>query len=182
MENSFRSLLGMNGVKYIYKRSFHWRTWRQIENKGNRTIVCYRCNSVVNATCKNCPSSGYWVIEEKPPPCPYEIMSMPNDRELCAIHINEYNNLHSACPSLININELLITCNNPIETEWKVTSKYDDLQSEHTLKVICGGQESCKILTLYTVLPHSIVFRIINICELCIVFSLDMLAVIDDRI
>ncbi|CAG5000195.1 unnamed protein product [Parnassius apollo] len=104
----------------------------------------------------------YWVIEEKPPPCPYEIMSMVNDNQICTAHYTQYNNLSDLCPTLMNLNDLLATCHNPIETEWKITRKYNDHDAEKTLAVICGGRDSCRIFTSYTVLPDSILFRIIN--------------------
>lgn len=61
METGFLSMLSMKGVKYIFKRGFHWRTWRDIENEGNKTIICYKCKGVGNTSCKNCLTSGYWV-------------------------------------------------------------------------------------------------------------------------
>ncbi|XP_013141807.1 PREDICTED: uncharacterized protein LOC106105896 [Papilio polytes] len=162
METGFLSMLSMKGVKYIFKRGFHWRTWRDIENEGNKTIICYKCKGVGNTSCKNCLTSGYWVMEEKPPPCPYEILSVTNNNQICSIYFAQWNDVSSTCPTLINLNDLLSVCDNPLETEWKITSKYNDLESETTLADICKGRESCRILTLYTILPHSILFRIIN--------------------
>ncbi|XP_014369353.2 uncharacterized protein LOC106719510 [Papilio machaon] len=162
METGFLSMLSMKGVKYIFKRGYHWRTWRDIESEGNKTVICYKCKGLGNTSCKNCLNSGYWIMEEKPPPCPYEILSVSNNNQICSIYFAQWNDITSACPTLINLNDLLSVCDNPLETEWKITSKYNDLESETTLADICKGRESCRILTLYTILPHSILFRIIN--------------------
>ncbi|XP_068627144.1 uncharacterized protein [Battus philenor] len=162
METAFKSLLGMKGIKYTFRRGFHWRTWREIEKEGNKTLICYTCTGSMNTTCKGCFNSGYWIIEDKPPPCPYEILSMPNENQICSIHFTQYNNIPSLCPTLININDLLSTCNNPIETDYKITRKYNDETSAPTLDVICKGRASCRISTYYTVLPDSILFRIVN--------------------
>ncbi|CAK1592289.1 unnamed protein product [Parnassius mnemosyne] len=102
------------------------------------------------------------VIEEKPPPCPYEILSMTNDNQICTVYYTQYNNLSGLCPTLVNLNDLSETCRNPIETEWKITRKYNDNDAETTLAVICGGRKSCHIFTSYMVLPDSIIFRIVN--------------------
>ncbi|KPJ19320.1 hypothetical protein RR48_01570 [Papilio machaon] len=150
METGFLSMLSMKGVKYIFKRGYHWRTWRDIESEGNKTVICYKCKGLGNTSCKNCLNSGYWIMEEKPPPCPYEILSVSNNNQICSIYFAQWNDITSACPTLINLNDLLSVCDNPLETEWKITSKYNDLESETTLADICKGRESCRILTLYT--------------------------------
>ncbi|KPJ00477.1 hypothetical protein RR46_07067 [Papilio xuthus] len=151
METGFLSMLSMKGVKYIFKRGFHWRTWRDVESEGNKTIICYKCKGLGNTSCKDCLTSGYWIMEEKPPPCPYEILSVSNNNQICSIYFTQWNDIPSACPTLINLNDLLSACDNPLETEWKITSKYNDLESETTLADICKGRESCRLLTLYTV-------------------------------
>lgn len=62
IENDFKKLISMKGVKYIYKRDAHWRTWREVDDdNGNKTIVCYKCENLVNISCTNCHSSGFWV-------------------------------------------------------------------------------------------------------------------------
>lgn len=62
MENSFRNVLMMKGSKYIFKRDFFWRTWREVKNEtGYSSVICYKCQSIINETCVKCHSGGYWV-------------------------------------------------------------------------------------------------------------------------
>lgn len=59
-EMMFRDFLTMNGVTYVYKRGFHWRTWRKINIKNHETVMCYKCQNHLNASCAKC-YNGYWV-------------------------------------------------------------------------------------------------------------------------
>ncbi|XP_045783398.1 uncharacterized protein LOC123879637 isoform X2 [Maniola jurtina] len=153
------NMLAMKGVKYIFKRDFFWRTWRQVEENGNFTVVCYRCQNNKDGKCQN---GGYWVIEEKPPPCPYEIFSVKTDWEICAVKYNQYPDPNSSCPSVINRLDLKAACDNPIKTRWRIARKFDEVSERNTIDVICQGRENCEISTLYTILPDMVVFRIIN--------------------
>ncbi|XP_046976230.1 uncharacterized protein LOC124542307 [Vanessa cardui] len=161
MEGAFRNILTMNGSKFIYKRDFFWRTWRMIENNsGNVSIICYKCESFVNETCPKCRSGGYWVIEEKPPKCSYEILSLKTNWELCIVNNAQYYNPFDVCPSVITVRDLRISCGDFIETVWRITKTYN--VPERSTTVICQGRENCEVSTLYSIHNDSIVFRIID--------------------
>nr|XP_026490672.1 uncharacterized protein LOC113396828 [Vanessa tameamea] len=161
MEGAFRNILTMNGSKFIFKRDFFWRTWRVVENKtGNSSIICYKCQSFINETCPKCRSGGYWIIEEKPPRCPYEILSLKTDRELCIVNNAQFYKPFDVCPSVITMRDLRISCGDFIETIWRITKTYN--VPERSTTVICQGRENCEISTLYSINNNSIVFRIIN--------------------
>ncbi|CAH2083413.1 unnamed protein product [Euphydryas editha] len=140
MENSFRNVITMNGSKYIFKRDFFWRTWREVKNE-----------------------SGYSsVIEEKPPKCPYEILSLKTEQESCVVNYTQYFKQFNSCPSSISLRDLQISCGNPVETKWQILKTYKKNFTERNTAVICQGRENCDILTLYSFLPDYISFRIIN--------------------
>lgn len=91
------------------------------------------------------------VIEEKPPPCPYDFFSISKEDKICAVHINQYHDFKNSCSSEINLSDLTGSCNNPVVTEWRIQKKFNDKVSERFPSVICGGRESCTISTLYKV-------------------------------
>ncbi|XP_045508868.1 uncharacterized protein LOC123704531 [Colias croceus] len=145
----------MKGVKYVYKRDFFWRTWRLINNTNN-TVICYKCNSF-NSSSSQC---GYWVIEEKPPPCPHEIFSLTDSKTLCVVNYTGFHNASQSCPSKIHLEELLETCNNPIMTKWRIQRNYS--AADQSAIDVCQGSESCEMTTIYTINKDSIIFRLIN--------------------
>ncbi|KAF9418152.1 hypothetical protein HW555_004962 [Spodoptera exigua] len=147
-ERDFRRLLAMDGMKYNYKRDFYWRTWRSVASFGGRDkTVCYKCNNIVQAPgYQNC---GMWTIEERPPPCPYEIFSVITDKQLCGAYYNQYTDMNTACPSIINFSDLTASCENPIETKWRFTKMYSVPEKRKQRNIICGNQDSCEIITHY---------------------------------
>lgn len=66
LENEYMNILRMNGCKYVFKRDFHWRTWRQINySNGSKEQYFYRChisdsNYNYNTTAEICANS-FWV-------------------------------------------------------------------------------------------------------------------------
>ncbi|XP_022126458.2 uncharacterized protein LOC111001064 [Pieris rapae] len=156
-ENMFRELLTMNGVTYVYKRGFHWRTWRKININNNDTVVCYKCQNYLNISCAKC-YNGYWIID-KSPPCPYEIYSLIQPKTLCVINITQYYKPFESCPQIISLDKLMETCSNPLETKWRILRNYSG--SENSIK-ICQGRDTCEITTLYSIKQDSITFRIVN--------------------
>ncbi|XP_047522277.1 uncharacterized protein LOC125061106 [Pieris napi] len=156
-ENIFRQFLTMNGVTYVYKRGFHWRTWRKININNNETVVCYKCQNYLNASCAKC-YNGYWIID-KSPPCPYEIYSLIQPKILCVINITQYYKPFEHCPQIISLDKLMETCSNPMETKWRILRNYSG--SENSIK-ICQGRDNCEMTTLYSINQDSITFRIIN--------------------
>ncbi|XP_050360298.1 uncharacterized protein LOC126780080 [Nymphalis io] len=149
MENAFRNILTMNGSKFIFKRDLFWRTWRVVETEfGNRSIICYKCQGFLNETRGKCRSGGYWVIEEKPLRCPYEILTLRTEQELCVVNNTQYYKPFDVCPSVITLRDLRISCGESIETIWRITKTYN--VPERSTAVICQGRESCEISTLYS--------------------------------
>ncbi|VVC91287.1 unnamed protein product [Leptidea sinapis] len=122
-ESVFRNLLSMKGVKYIFKRDFFWRTWRYLKNDKNASVIYYKSVGNFNVSCPKCQYSAYWIIEENPPPCPYEIISIQNPRNICTIHYNEIYKPLQSC-RFITIERILETCNNPVETKWRIIRDY----------------------------------------------------------
>lgn len=61
IEMEFHNIIGMKGVKYLYKRDYFWRTWREVKSVSGKDIVCYKCQNIIRANCSNCHSGGYWV-------------------------------------------------------------------------------------------------------------------------
>nr|XP_034838759.1 uncharacterized protein LOC117994894 [Maniola hyperantus] len=62
IEESFRNMLAMKGVKYIFKRDFFWRTWRQVENNGRLTVVCSGVKITGMASVKTVDIGGHLTI------------------------------------------------------------------------------------------------------------------------
>ncbi|XP_063371981.1 uncharacterized protein LOC134660186 [Cydia amplana] len=166
IENAFKKIVGMVGVKYTYKRDLDWRTWREVAYpKKKKEIICYRCQNIVKlpeSNCTNCHVGGYWVIEDKQPRCSYEILSFKNNNELCVAHFWQLNKANSnSCPAVIPLNEIS-SCGVPMITKYVVNVDYSKNVSERTLPAICQTRERCEFSTVYTVNPERIVFRIIN--------------------
>lgn len=62
IENDFRRLVAMRGVKYVYKRNLHWRTWRKVKiDNGVTKIVSYKCNNNIRKNSTGCDNCGSWV-------------------------------------------------------------------------------------------------------------------------
>ncbi|XP_075989958.1 uncharacterized protein LOC142985585 [Anticarsia gemmatalis] len=149
----------MIGMKFIYKRGFHWRSWRQVKySDKKKKMVSYKCHDhlPLNETCENC---GLWTIDETPS-CPYEIFSIRNKTDLCGLDYTRTINTKSSCPTTIKIIDLAPTCDNPMETVWRFTKVYNSsLKYEN---VLCNGKDSCEIFTYYLISRKNIIFKIIN--------------------
>lgn len=52
IETAFRNLIGMDGVKYYFKRDPYWRTWRKVNYPEGDKMVCYKCES--SLLCNEC--------------------------------------------------------------------------------------------------------------------------------
>ncbi|XP_063392109.1 uncharacterized protein LOC134677564 [Cydia fagiglandana] len=165
IENAFKKIVGMIGVKYTYKRDSDWRTWREVTYpKKKKEVICYRCQNIVKpeSNCSNCHVGGYWVIEDKQPRCSYEILYFKNNKELCVAHFWQLNKARSnSCPAAIPLNEIS-SCGVPMITKYVVNADYSKNVSERTLPAICQTRERCEFSTVYSVNPESIVFRIVN--------------------
>ena len=61
IEEAYKDMIIMKEAKYIYKRGFVWRTWRDVEIGGKRKIVHYKCSHIVKNNYRKC-DGGYWVI------------------------------------------------------------------------------------------------------------------------
>ncbi|XP_013188949.2 uncharacterized protein LOC106133684 [Amyelois transitella] len=159
LENNFKSLVKMEGVQYDYKRDMHWRTWREVAYPNmSKIVVCYRCENIVNTTCETCTGSGSWAIEENLP-CPFELFSIINKNEICAVNYKQINKIREQCPLIIKLSDLR-DCNNPIETKYLVKRDFKSASERSTN--LCKEREYCEISTIYTILPNRTTFRIIN--------------------
>ncbi|XP_030030759.2 uncharacterized protein LOC115447705 [Manduca sexta] len=158
VENEFKFVLAMDGVKYTYKRGSKWRTWRELVHDGDKKIICYICENIVKGNCSNCHGGGHWTIEDKPP-CPYEIFSIKEENEICAKYYTQYTTTDD-CPSIIKFENLSVSCDNPIETKWQITRDYRNIK--YFPAFICNGKEYCEMTTIYTIDQQGISFRIIN--------------------
>ncbi|CAH0731143.1 unnamed protein product, partial [Brenthis ino] len=157
---AFQQILVMYDAKYEYKRDFFWRTWRKVQNNDNEEeILHYKCSNILKANCTRC-NGGFWIIEEKSPPCPYEIFSLKSDVDLCVFNYNIPNPKDSECPSIITMKMLRKACDHLTETKWRITKKYNVPGNNTAL--ICQGRDFCEVTTLYNILHNSIVFRLIN--------------------
>ncbi|XP_048002898.1 uncharacterized protein LOC125239377 [Leguminivora glycinivorella] len=166
IENAFKKIIGMVGVKYTYKRDLDWRTWREVTYPGKKKeIICYRCQNIVKLAennCTSCHMGGYWVIEENQPKCSYEILSFRNRNEVCVAHFWQLNTAkHNSCPVVIPLNEIF-GCGIPMITKYVVNADYSKNVSERTLPTFCKTREMCEFSTVYAINPESIVFRVIN--------------------
>nr|XP_053622690.1 uncharacterized protein LOC128682150 isoform X2 [Plodia interpunctella] len=149
IENNFKTMVNMEGVKYEYKRDMHWRTWREVTYPNNsRIIVCYRCENIIHTNCEKCHGSGAWAIEDNLP-CPYEIFSIISKNEVCAINYKQINRIHEKCPVIIKLSDLR-DCNNPMITKYLVKRDYGTA-SERNRTSLCKEREYCEITTFYQV-------------------------------
>lgn len=91
------------------------------------------------------------VIEEKPPKCPYEILSLKTEQEVCVVNYTQYFKQFDSCPSIMSLRDLRISCGNPVETKWRIKITYNKDVTERNMAVICQGRENCEVSTLYWV-------------------------------
>lgn len=91
------------------------------------------------------------VIEEKPPPCPYEFFSISKRNKICAVHLDKYYDYKKSCSLMLSMSDFTGTCDNPVVTEWRIERKFNSKVSERFPTAICGGRQSCTISTLYKV-------------------------------
>ncbi|XP_049884493.1 uncharacterized protein LOC126379715 [Pectinophora gossypiella] len=161
IEDDFKDILSMKYMKYIYERDGYWRTWREIKYPdGKKKIISYKSQSIVPINGSECDNRGTWVIEEGNPPCPFELLSVINSAELCAINYLRLKEQHGPCPSIIKFMDLTGTCSNPIVTRWRISRDYT--VSGRFKNKVCGGRDFCDIVTLYQIRPQDVIFRIIN--------------------
>ncbi|CAB3258298.1 unnamed protein product [Arctia plantaginis] len=161
IENDFRRLIAMKGVKYVYKRNMHWRTWRKVKiDNGVTKIVSYKCNNNLRKNTTGCDNCGSWTLEESPP-CPVEIYSIIDDSWICVHdYLQPLEDFNDNCPSMIKFTDLPPTCDNPTDTIYRFTTDFDAAGKHNN--IICEGKYYCEVLTTYLISKTNISFRIIN--------------------
>ncbi|KAJ0169682.1 hypothetical protein K1T71_014867 [Dendrolimus kikuchii] len=148
-EDAFKNVSKMDGLKVMFKRDMFWRTWRLVQFGKEKKIVCYKCENVKN--CSSCYGGGHWTIEESPL-CPYEIFSLIDEDSYCTVNYMKNVNLtNRSCLLIVKHATLAESCDNPIETKWRVTRLYakGKRSKRYFPNVICNGRENCEFSTVY---------------------------------
>nr|XP_032528106.1 uncharacterized protein LOC116778271 [Danaus plexippus plexippus] len=164
IESALKDLMSMNGVQYVYKRDFYWRTWRRIKNGTKEELIHYKSQSISEINCTIC-HSGFWEIEDKTELCRFEISAMNNREELTVFRPEKSKIQYS-----LTILNLIRKCGNPIKTKMRIAYKYDS-----KWPVFCQGREFCEIDTVYIIHPDFVLFQIINSTNI-IIYSKIMMA------